>query len=305
MKNNILLVILSVTILSACSPVKKAKEFNKTSQAGLQIAGMPDFAENQLEVQKQHLIRIGHTTHDQISLDFSENTEEQVLSSYRLGKGDLLSIRVFGEEDFSREAHLSKGGMFSYPFLGELRLAGLTVGEVEKKIVLGLKGDYLIDPKVTVTVLEYRQLFVNGEVKNSGGYPFEPGMTINKALSLAGGFSEKASRDEIFIIRDGENAELPASLETYVSPGDMILVKEYKEFFINGAVKNAGSYGFIPNLTVEKAISIAGGFSEFGSPSWSKIFITRDKDTNSKAVRVELNARVNPGDMIKVQESAF
>lgn len=312
---NILFVICFLILLSSCSYIKNIKAPETKNQISTEISLEP--IEEIHQQISQELEKKQPETSSTISLNSKNNTEkilpripetpqiplEEILSSYRLGKGDLISIKVFGEEDFSMEAHLNKEGSLSYPILGELRLAGLTVGEVEQKIVSGLKGDYLVNPKVTVTVLEYRQLFVNGEVKNPGGYPFEPGMTINKALSLGGGFTENASREEIFIIRDGENSELAARLDTYVSPGDIILVKEYKEFFIKGAVKSAGSYAFIPNLTVEKAISIAGGFSEFGSVNWSRIYIIRDETSNS--VRIELNTPVNPGDMITVKESAF
>jgi len=235
-----------------------------------------------------------------------ELNPDEILSSYRVGKGDNISIKVFGEPDFSVAANVSKQGSVSYPFLGEIKLAGLTVNQIEQKITKGLKGDYLVDPKVTVTVLQYRQLFVNGEVKSPGGYAFEPGMTVNKAISLAGGFAETASRDEIFIIRDGNKTMIPspAKLETYLGPGDIIIVKEYKKFYVNGAVRSPGSYEYIRGMTVEKAISIAGGLGEYAS-GWSKIYIIRDQDETQKPTRVELNSPVSPGDIIKVEESTF
>ncbi len=235
-----------------------------------------------------------------------ELNPDDILSSYRVGKGDNISIKVFGEPDFSVTAKVSKEGSISYPFLGEIELVGLTVNQIEQKITSGLKGDYLVDPKVSVTVLEYRQLFVNGEVKAPGGYAFEPGMTVNKAISLAGGFAETAARDEIFIIRDGNKTmtPLPAKLETYLGPGDIVIVKEYKKFYVNGAVKSPGSYAYIRGMTVEKAISIAGGLGEYAS-GWSNIYIIRDRDETQKPTRVELNSPVSPGDIIKVEESTF
>jgi polysaccharide export outer membrane protein len=232
---------------------------------------------------------------------------KQILSKYRVGKGDNISIKVFGEPDFSVTAHLSEEGTISYPFLGELQLAGLTVSQIEEKITRGLKKGYLVDPKVTLTVLEYRQLFLNGEVKSPGGYAFEPGMTVNKAVSLAGGFAETASRDEIFIIRDGSASvtPLPATLSSYVGPGDIIIIKEYKKFFVNGEVKQPGSYEFIAGMTVEKAISIAGGLGEYATRSWSRIYIIRDGDETQTPIRVDFKAPVYPGDIIKVNESPF
>jgi polysaccharide export outer membrane protein len=230
-----------------------------------------------------------------------QRNPEEILSSYRLGKGDFISIKVFGEADFSVKTHLSKEGTISYPFLGELTFGGKTVSQVEKMITRGLRGDYLVNPKVTVTVLEYRKLFVNGEVKNPGGFAFVPGMTVNKAISLAGGFTESASREEIFIISDGNKTgtPLPADLKTYVGPGDILIVKEYQKFFVDGEVRKPGSYVFVQGLTVKKAISVAGGFTDRASRE--EIFIIHKGEEETKSP-VNLHSSVTPGDIITVKE---
>lgn len=230
------------------------------------------------------------------------------LSDYRLNAGDQISIKVFGEEDFSVTAHLNEMGTISYPFLGELKLADLTINQVEQLITTGLEKDYLVNPKVTVTVLEYQKIFVNGEVKNPGGYAFVPGLTVNKAISLAGGFTEKSSRDEISIIRNDNKKtgiSQTANLKTYMQPGDIIIVKEYQKFFVNGEVEKPGGYTFEPGMTVEKAISVAGGFSQFGSAKWSRIVIFRGGDETSKPQPANLRTPIRPGDIITIQESAF
>ncbi|MDM8557661.1 SLBB domain-containing protein [Thiotrichales bacterium HSG14] len=228
---------------------------------------------------------------------------EAILSSYRLGAGDLVSIKVFGESDLSLVTHLSETGTVSYPFLGELRLSGLTINKVEKLIVSGLKGDYLINPKVTVTILEYRKIFVNGEIKNAGGYAFVPGLTVEKAISLAGGFTVAASRDEITIVRNATPQS--ALLKTAVRPGDIIIIKGYQQFFVKGEVKNPGGYAFLPDLTVEKAITLAGGVTQFaaGSLFGNNIFILHDGE--KKAQSATPNTSVSPGDVITVKESFF
>src|SRR5689334_4536298 len=125
------------------------------------------------------------------------------LSSYKLGAGDMISIRVLGEEDLRREKiRLSDAGTLSFPVLGEIRVKGMTVGALEDYITKGLKGRYLLDPHVTVSIEEYRNFFVNGLVEKPGGYQFVPGLTVRKAVSIAGGFKERAARDKINIIRD-------------------------------------------------------------------------------------------------------
>lgn len=150
------------------------------------------------------------------------------VSSYALGAGDQIAISVFGEEDLSMEIMLNDAGSFSYPFLGELMARGLTVSQLQQLIVDGLKGPYLIDPKVSVTINEYRRFFVNGEVKSPGGFPFEPGLTLRKAISIAGGFTDRASRSKFTIISDTDASGEPqrAELSAAVRPGDIITVEE-------------------------------------------------------------------------------
>ena len=151
------------------------------------------------------------------------------LSSYKLGSGDLITIRVVGEEDLKREmVRLSDAGTISFPILGELRVKGMTVGALEELITKGLKGRYLLDPQVTVMLEEYRNFFVNGHVEKPGGYPFSPGLTVRKAISIAGGFKERAARDKLNIIRDDDPTQTPrkVDLNAPVYPGDVLTVEE-------------------------------------------------------------------------------
>ncbi|RLA33398.1 MAG: hypothetical protein DRR03_07740, partial [Gammaproteobacteria bacterium] len=129
----------------------------------------------------------------------------QGIASYRLGSGDEVAITVYGEEDLSVEQRLHDDGIIAYPFLGELKVGGKTVGEVEKEITRGLKGDYLVDPRVRVSIREYRPFFIHGEVEGPGGYPYQPALTVRKAVSLAGGFTERASKSKVTVIREGRN----------------------------------------------------------------------------------------------------
>ena len=94
--------------------------------------------------------------------------------------------------------------MIAYHFFGEIKVTGLTPGQLADVIASKLKGDYLINPNVSVDIIEYRQFYVNGEVEAPGGFPFQPGITVRKAISLAGGFSELASKNKINIIHDND-----------------------------------------------------------------------------------------------------
>ena len=155
--------------------------------------------------------------------------QNDAISSYRLGSGDVISIQVLGEEDLKREKiRLSDAATISYPILGEIKLFGKTVAELETFIRDGLTGRYLVNPQVTVTIVEYRSFFVNGQVEKPGGYQYIPGLTVRKAISLAGGFKERASKEKIFVIRDNDRSQSSKriSQDEPVHPGDIITVEE-------------------------------------------------------------------------------
>lgn len=156
-------------------------------------------------------------------------TVDNLLSSYRLGSGDVVSIRVLGEDDLKREKiRLSDAGTISFPIIGEIKVLGRRVVELETLIADGLRGKYLLNPVVSVTIEEYRPFFVNGQVEKSGAYPFQPGLTIRKAVSLAGGFKERASKEKIFVIREDDRTQTPVKVDqsALVRPGDIITVEE-------------------------------------------------------------------------------
>ena len=157
------------------------------------------------------------------------NEVTSLLSTYKLAAGDVITIRVFGEDDLSREkVRLTDAGTIPYPVLGEVRALGLTIGEIESSITAGLTGRYLVNPRVSVTIEEYRPFYINGMVEKPGGYPFQPGLTVLKASSLAGGFKERASFSKISIIRENNPKAGPqkADINTAVNPGDTIFIEE-------------------------------------------------------------------------------
>jgi polysaccharide export outer membrane protein len=150
-------------------------------------------------------------------------------TQYSLGAGDLIRITVFEEEDLSfDELLVGDRGVISYPFLDEIKVEGNSTKELEQKIIDGLIGDYLIDPKVTVSIIEYRNFYVNGEVEDPGGFPFKPGLSVRKAISLAGGLTDRASKSNIFIVHDDDNEKTPnrVTLNSRVKPGDSITIEQ-------------------------------------------------------------------------------
>lgn len=147
--------------------------------------------------------------------------------SYILGPGDKLAIQVFGQEDLDIETLLGNSGKINYPFLGEIEVAGLTVKQVEQFIERGLKGGYLVSPNVYAHVIEYRPFYIHGEVKKPGGYPYHPGMTVNQAVALAGGLTERADENKVSLFKEGDKSrKQKASLDFKVNAGDTITIAQ-------------------------------------------------------------------------------
>jgi polysaccharide biosynthesis/export protein VpsN len=148
-------------------------------------------------------------------------------SSYLLGPGDKIIIQVYGEEELKIETQLTDSGKINYPFLGEIAAKGLTIKQLENRIYTGLKGDFFVEPNVFVGMVEYRPFFIHGEVKVPGGFPYKPGMTVNQAVALAGGLTERASREKIFITREANKSQQEnATLNTKVHAGDTITIDQ-------------------------------------------------------------------------------
>ena len=164
-----------------------------------------------------------------LSFAFSLNViAAQPLTDYKLGSGDIIKITVFGQQDLSMETLLNDSGKVNYPFLGQIQATGKTLDEFQQQIYKGLKGDYLVAPNVSVNIVKYRPFFIDGEVDKPGGYPYQPGLTINKAAALASGYTERASLSKIYIIRsnDPQQKSVNVDANTLVQPGDIITIKQ-------------------------------------------------------------------------------
>lgn len=150
----------------------------------------------------------------------------QYEKEHRLGPGDAVSISVYGEPDLTIKVTVDKTGTVDYPFLGQVIVGGRTTEELKSSIDRGLRGDYLINPEVTVTILEYRKFFISGEVRKPGSYPYTPGMSVIKAVVQAGGFTNRAAKDKIIIQREGSSEEHRVHHDAQVRPGDILTIKE-------------------------------------------------------------------------------
>ncbi|MFN3868972.1 MAG: polysaccharide biosynthesis/export family protein [Hyphomicrobiaceae bacterium] len=146
---------------------------------------------------------------------------------YRLGIGDKLKITVFGEDNLSGNYEVNALGQISMPLIGEVTAQGVAIAAFREHLVKRLAAGYLKSPRVTVEVLNYRPIYVHGEVKSGGEYPFKTGLKLRDAIAVAGGFTYRADEQYVVVVREGAGeARVPLSSSFAVFPGDNIRVLE-------------------------------------------------------------------------------
>ncbi len=147
--------------------------------------------------------------------------------TYRLGIGDKLKIVVFEEENLSGTFDVNALGQVSIPLIGEVPAANRPISEFRDAIARRLANGYLKNPRVTVDVLNYRPIYVQGEVKSGGEFPFKSGLRLRDAIALAGGYTYRANQSYVTIYREGEREiSVPVTGTFVVLPGDNIRVPE-------------------------------------------------------------------------------
>jgi polysaccharide export outer membrane protein len=129
--------------------------------------------------------------------------EEAAASTYLIAAGDVVGVRVFNQEPMSTRTKVRTDGRISVPLLGDVEVRGKTPVAVAKEIETRLK-DFINSPLVTVTVEEFQPATVSilGEVGHPGTYPLDQNASLLTALANAGGLTENASRDSIFVLRE-------------------------------------------------------------------------------------------------------
>ena len=117
---------------------------------------------------------------------------------YRLGAGDQVRVVVFDQPSLSAAYTVDASGAVSVPLAGRLKAENRTVHQREGAIGGALKDKGLVaDPKVTVEVAVYRPFSILGEVRAPGRFPYAPGMTVEDAVALAGGYTIHAEQGSV------------------------------------------------------------------------------------------------------------
>jgi polysaccharide export outer membrane protein len=225
--------------------------------------------------------------------------------AYRIGVRDVLEVSVFAHEDLTGMSTVPPDGVLHFPMIGAITVAGRTVSEVEAELAQRLGADFLVDPQVSVRVKEYESQWVNivGEVKTPGRYPLKGAVTLVDVLTQAGGLTEHAG-NEITLTRlepdvPGGARRVTIAREDLFSPDnrrvnvpvrhqDVISVSEQEMFYIQGEVGRPGSYPLERGYTVLKAVSIAGGFSQWADQK--EVELLRDEGGERHKMVLNLKA---------------
>ena len=152
---------------------------------------------------------------------------DQALDAYRLGPGDRLKLTVFDNPKESGEFEVDSLGNVSHPLIGAIAARGKTIAEFQEYVRKTLDEKFIVNPKVSVEVLNYRPFYIYGEVNRGGSYPYVVGLTVRRAVAIAGGFTRRARRSPVLLVRDEAKGveKFDRELDEIVLPGDIVEVQ--------------------------------------------------------------------------------
>jgi len=247
---------------------------------------------------------------------------------YVVGADDLLTVTVFDEPDLSGKYRVDGDGSITFPLIGRVQAAGVTIPVLQERIRAMLATGYIRYPQVRVEIDQYKSqsVYVIGEVRAPGKYMLSGSMSLIEALALAGSPTTAAS-NELIVVHpkkpgqgtqsaldpDAEVERTPvnlkdlqlgkAGLDIALQDGDTIYVPKAQIFYINGYVIHPGSYVLDPGMTVLQAISLAGGLSERGSDRGIKI--VRMVNGRREEVDAKVTDLVQANDTILIRQRFF
>lgn len=149
-------------------------------------------------------------------------------AAYRLDSGDELRITVFEQEDLTNTYTVDKAGYIAFPLVGSIAARGRTAKQVEATIAAKLAQGFIREPDVSAEVARYRPFFILGEVETAGQYTYTPGMTVQNAIAVAGGFTPRAAEITVDVTRhiNGKVLTGRVPITDPILPGDTIRVRE-------------------------------------------------------------------------------
>ena len=230
------------------------------------------------------------------------------LASEKLGAGDAVRVTVFQQPDLTTDARISDKGTIKMPLVGEVKVAGLSLGDAGKQIATELqKGQFLKNPQVSValTTLRSQQVSVLGMVARPGRYALDDTSSqLADVIAAAGGIAA-GGFETVTVLRSGKEQKVDMFGKPFqLQAGDTVNVERAPVFYIYGEVTRSGAYRVEQNMTVMQAIAAGGGVTPRGSDR--RLKLRRPNDTG-KLVETDakLQDRVRADDVIIVKESLF
>jgi polysaccharide export outer membrane protein len=246
-------------------------------------------------------------------------------STYILRPNDTIRLSVYEEPDLSVQVRILKTGQASFPLIGSVEIGGLTVADSVQRIRDLYAKDYLVDPKLTITVDEYATEFISviGAVKNPGQVPMpvSGNLDLASALASAGGLAEDADTNNVQLVRvSGTSSSYSmASIQgeagrVRLGPGDRIIVNQSafvgRKLTVLGQVGKPGPIPFplSGKLDLVNAVALAGGITELANPK--KVTINRKGQVtvvNFKEIseRGDRPYWLQPDDVVTIAERLF
>ena len=156
-----------------------------------------------------------------------------------LGPGDVFEVKVYDENELSGIYRVSSSGSISFPLIGKVHVEGMTSTDAADLIQGRLGEKYLRNPQVSIFIKEYnsKKISVFGQVNKPGTFKYEDNMSVTQAVSMAGGFTKMAAKDDTNVTRieEGVEKKYPVPVESiaqgqaknfYLQPGDIVYVPE-------------------------------------------------------------------------------
>jgi polysaccharide export outer membrane protein len=241
-------------------------------------------------------------------------------AQYRLAAGDVIRISVYQSADLTLETRLTEAGTISYPLLGSVALAGLTISEAEKRIADGLRnGNFVKQPQVSVAVQQVRgnQVSVLGQVGKPGRYPLETGnVQLTDMIATAGGVIPGGA-DQVVVVgtRNGQpyraEIDLPSVFgagrranDLTLQNGDVIWVERAPMIYMYGEVQKPGSLRLERGMTVMQALAASGGLTQRGTERGLRVH-RRDAEGKVRIIEPAMTDKLQAEDIVYIRESVF
>ena len=261
-----------------------------------------------------------------------EEQRQIAATGFTLGPGDVLRVSVYDNPDLSQEVTIEADGAFSYPLIGRVQAAGLPVRQLESLLTKRFADGYLVSPQVGVTVVQHKsqQVYVMGAVTRPGPYALQRQTTLLEALSAAGGPTPEAGFE--VILTHAADKQAPPSGPSKVSAaaangqpamrvsleqlmaggvpqritlqdGDVVYVPVAAYIYLSGEVQRPGRYRLEKDTTIQKAVTLAGGFTKFAATK--SMTVQRMVDGKRRDFQAGPDDLLQADDVVVVRPSLF